>query len=82
MQRRLVPQPLWNLRIPNGCLKPCRRNEKWHENSHSTSSVDNHVNKSLNSEKDGANGVHIHRIAYFLGIRRTSTAPQLIDIHA
>jgi hypothetical protein len=53
-----------------------------HENSHSTPSVDNHVNKSRISEKDGANGVHIHQIAYFFGIRPISTAPQGMVVKA
>jgi hypothetical protein len=40
--------------------------------------VDNLVNKYLDSPKDAANGLRIHRFAYFLGIRPISTDPQVI----
>ena len=50
----------------------------WHENSRSPSSVGNLVNKSRHSVKDAANRLRIHQIAYFLGIRHISTAPQVI----
>ncbi len=49
-------------------------------NSHSPSSVGNLVNKRLHSRKDGANGVCIHRTAYFLGIRLITTEPQVIVV--
>jgi hypothetical protein len=44
--------------------------------------VDNLVNKSWQSAKDGTNGVRIHRIAYFLGIRIIPIEPQLIVANA
>jgi hypothetical protein len=40
--------------------------------------VDNLVNKSWHSAKDGANGMRIHQVAYFLGIRLISVTPQVI----
>ena len=47
----------------------------------SPSSVDNIVNKSLNSIKDAANSAWIHHIAYYLGIRRISTAlPVIVEL--
>ena len=54
----------------------------WHENSHSPPSVDNLVNKSRSSAKEGTNGVRIHHIAYFLGIRLLLAEPPVIVVRA
>jgi hypothetical protein len=44
--------------------------------------VDSPVHKAQNSIKDGANGVQIYQIAYFLGIRFISASPQVIVVTA